>query len=580
VDNCIAADGIDPRQLHANLLQANAALDSSKKPVLVASQQLTRLAQPEEPEPVEPATPAEEEPSTPEEAEPSAGEKKKGKGGRKGPKGGEKSPEAEEEAGSETGRESEEEEDEPMMEGAFGGEEHGHGHGPPLNEEEARIRIALSLTMISMVAVTMGLFYLTNWPDPDIRRATWSVVASTLTIFCAIVAFNALKELSMGLLHDPEDFFQHETGEEPKLSVLVHHIVRAATLMVGLYITLWLIRKRPKSLEVVAGIGAHIVGFALIEAFGTLQLRTPFLFNPMMSFVVVLLASTIILAVVGIGTSMRQSTLVSPDDEPLKEAFEEAENDYTGLALGLLVCQTIKFMIVGHIAPIHGAPKGKTIWEVLMLAAAAAFMALVVIGVSAANSFVINDETSEAHTRIRRCCNIAERGASMALGWNMLYAGQWAFWTLIGGAGVAGGDDMIAGMLMLVAFGIVGFGLIFLVDALAQADIIQRPAMEALINGVGLSLALTWEITVDTSIQCMHTVIPHHGVRFIDAAVDVFLCAIVIPALVLYILPRAKESHNYYSEMDSQHHSHNAHHHKEFHNVDNWRTESKKAIRG
>mmetsp|Transcript_59833 Transcript_59833/g.110788 ORF Transcript_59833/g.110788 Transcript_59833/m.110788 type:complete len:644 (-) Transcript_59833:63-1994(-) len=494
-----------------------------------------------------------------------------GKGRRQPRRGGNK----EEENEGEEAEESEEEDPEEFeTQGAFGGESrHGpHGHVP--TREEAGIRIALSLTMISMVAVTMGLFYLTNWPDPDIRRATWSVIASTLTIFCAIVAFNALKELTMGLLNEPDEFFATEFSDEPEFSVLIHHVLRAVVLLVMLYGLLYSLRNNPRSLEVVAGIGAHIVGFALIEAFGTLQLRSPFIYNPMMSLVAVLLAASVIGAVVFLGSSLRESQLNSTTDAPVKHAFEEAENDYTGLTMGLLCCQVIKFLIVGHIAPIHGAPKGKTLAEVCMLASAGVGMAVVVIGVSAARTFVLNDQLSSSRSRIRRLCDIAERGASMALGWIMLYAGQWAFWTMTGGEGVAGGDDMIAGMLMLVVFGIIGFALIFLVEYLADYGIIQRPAMEALINGVGLSLALTWEITVDTSVQCMHTVIPHHGVRFIDAAVDAFLCGIVIPAQVLYILPRAQESHNYFSEKSDEEHHHHANHqrsHKEFHNPVNWR---------
>mmetsp|Transcript_103 Transcript_103/g.286 ORF Transcript_103/g.286 Transcript_103/m.286 type:complete len:623 (-) Transcript_103:139-2007(-) len=579
-DECLANYALQATPV-ANLLQASQSLEAMAVfNVSKESRRSNLTQQPEESGAESEAQPAEDtergakESTEGEAKEATAGGAAKGKAKRavKGRNAGR------DESGKDKESAEEGESEELETEGAFGGESrHGPGHHVP-TREEAGIRIALSLTMISMVAVTMGLFYLTNWPDPDIRRATWSVIASTLTIFCAIVAFNALKELTMGLLNEPDEFFATEFSDEPTFSVLVHHVLRAVALLVMLYGLLYSLRYNPQSLEVVAGIGAHIVGFALIEAFGTLQLRSPFIYNPMMSLVAVLLAASMIGVVVSLGSSLRESMLTAPQDKPLKSAYEEAENDYTGLTMGLLASQVIKFLIVGHIAPIHGAPKGKTLSEVMMLASAGCGMALVVIGVSAARTFVLNDELSGARSRIRRLCDIAERGASMALGWIMLYAGQWAFWTMTGGEGVAGGDDMIAGMLMLVVFGIIGFALIFLVEYLADYGIIQRPAMEALINGVGLSLALTWEITVDTSVQCMHMVIPHHGVRFIDAAVDAFLCGIVIPAQVLYILPRAKESHLYYSEQEhssesEEKHGHgsNGKHHKEFHNPVNWR---------
>eukprot|EP00403_Amphidinium_massartii_P007499 CAMPEP_0178373968 /NCGR_PEP_ID=MMETSP0689_2-20121128/2136_1 /TAXON_ID=160604 /ORGANISM="Amphidinium massartii, Strain CS-259" /LENGTH=582 /DNA_ID=CAMNT_0019993927 /DNA_START=49 /DNA_END=1794 /DNA_ORIENTATION=+ len=400
-----------------------------------------------------------------------------------------------------------------------------------LRSHDDRLRIALAATVVGMVVVIIVFFYLAHFPQKDIRRAMWSVVGSTLTCFCAMLLFNALKESTMGLLSEPEDFHGNdEDYERPTFLVLRHHLIRASVLLALLYTCLSFLAHLPRTKEVFAGIGAHIVGFSLTEAFGGLQLEEPFNESPLMSFLVVLIAGSVIISIVATGTTLR-SCWFKEYDEEMEAAFEEAENHYTGLTIGLLFCQTIKFMIVGHLAPVHGAPKGKTPFQVAVLLGAALFMALMVTTVSYVNDYVENATTLP----LRRVTNIAERVASMTLGWNLLFAGEWAFWSMTGGRGVADDDDMIAGILLLAAFGTFGFLMIFLVDFLAHTRMIEKHAMQALIDGVALAIGLTWEVSIDTSILCLHAVIADQGIRFVDAATDALLFGLILPAHVLYI---------------------------------------------
>eukprot|EP00971_Amphidinium_carterae_P043189 849634-Amphidinium_carterae.1 len=101
-------------------------------------------------------------------------------------------------------------------------------------------------------------------------------------------------------------------------------------------------RRDTERTKVVAGIGAHIVGFALIEAFGTLQytpqsfnngrnvnnssvlmLRSPFIYNPMMSLVAVLLAASMIGVVVSLGQIEAHEQRKSPSSaKALKGPWE------------------------------------------------------------------------------------------------------------------------------------------------------------------------------------------------------------------------------------------------------------------
>jgi hypothetical protein len=67
---------------------------------------------------------------------------------------------------------------------------------------------AIGGMLLGCVAFIMTMFYGVNWPDPDIRHATWKTMSHTSSIFCAVLIFHAFKdvlECELGETADEED---------------------------------------------------------------------------------------------------------------------------------------------------------------------------------------------------------------------------------------------------------------------------------------------------------------------------------------------------------------------------------------
>lgn len=71
--------------------------------------------------------------------------------------------------------------------------------------------------LLGSVTFTIVLFYLVNWSDDDIRRYSWSVISTTLSIFTAVLMFQGLNNLLYHWVLDP---VLGSSGEFKLLSML------------------------------------------------------------------------------------------------------------------------------------------------------------------------------------------------------------------------------------------------------------------------------------------------------------------------------------------------------------------------
>jgi len=244
--------------------------------------------------------------------------------------------------------------------------EHGEGEEEEEEEEEeehfSESDVEVAWMLLGSVSFVMFLFYLVTWPDDDIRRYTWKVLSSTISIFLAVLLFQGFNQLL--------ELFLEELKEEVCMMIhFLHCLVYIVLLQlvagyisgamfesasVDLDIEDWVVndamredngtkvcdikdrgsdirndsgrksvfldrygmevpamkRKleleaRERRMKCYATLLAHMAGFAAIFAGGTMQHLEIFSSSPLMAFIPVVLTQVLVIAVFHIFGALR-----------------------------------------------------------------------------------------------------------------------------------------------------------------------------------------------------------------------------------------------------------------------------------
>jgi hypothetical protein len=439
--------------------------------------------------------------------------------------------------------------------------------GETLEEVKRSMHLAVALMLLGFVAFVMALFYLTNFPDLDIQAATWRLLSTTMSIFLAVLMFSSTQHVFGFLAGKPWDYGEEGTVSEHRheSSVAVgHEMVTREVLILAFsrFLVFWMILQvytyvfhgRNLALKTIAKLGSHIVAFAGMDAFGTLQEHGVFagsLFNCLLGLLVLGILIWIVFDVADIGRS--RVAMISSDPETTKEWLSEcraAEHEAAGLILGLLSSQCIRFAITGSLPPLEGgSPMGKSHWQVHTLFVIGIGLGLIVVPLE----IVINKFTNYAaslgqveHSWNKgwtlRFVRVIRETLSMTMAWCLMYWGRWTFWMSTQNNGLGYGDKMSALLttsLFMSAFCFLG---ILVIDFVA--DRIDRDSglagLIALGNALGLVMGLSWESTFHEAVEGIGDLHLLPIGYTCNVLVLIFLLvAVTLPAWMLFILPEA-----------------------------------------
>lgn len=424
--------------------------------------------------------------------------------------------------------------------GGHEGASHGEGHEHP---EQSATAVAMAFVLLGLVAFVMSLFYMVNFPDEDVQRITWSVLSCTICIFSAVLLFTVVEKISKALLNEQTEIHIEKgplfgTPIPPTLPVLLSHSVRFAIILIMFECILLATRERELLNKCVGMLGGHVVAFAAIESFGTFQQLQPFSDTPSMSFCAVAVSAFGIFGLCCAFTELRDSkkdVWVGPGWERWFENATEAENDIAGLSIGLLLSQAIKFRITGTLAPIHGAPHGKSQHEVFALFASSAALCVLI---ALSRQWLKNIKRRNAESRMKRFVQVLQGVVSMTSGWCFLFWGQWLFWSNV--KQTVEGEKMTARMIMSLSFSFLGFFLIIVLDFLADKGHAEKETLATLTLTVALVIGLSWEACFSTAVEAVGQVWGDYG-PYVDSGLSLLLCLIVVPAWAMFILTKGKE---------------------------------------
>mmetsp|Transcript_52377 Transcript_52377/g.94269 ORF Transcript_52377/g.94269 Transcript_52377/m.94269 type:complete len:535 (-) Transcript_52377:83-1687(-) len=412
----------------------------------------------------------------------------------------------------------------------------------PAEEEEHEESAAGSGTMTSaimllgMVVFVLLMFYLVNWPDPDIRDMTWRLISATTSIFIAVLWFEAIRKLLALWVGDL-------LGPDWVLSLLI-------------FLSVWSVQQaqlhffmgQKLHMTALSTIGAHVSGFAAIHTFSEIQTEEPFKRNAFMNGVVAVIFALVWVFLAFVSKHIRRSIKHSehfPKEEEHEwvEQCEESENDVLAICLGKLFCNASRFALLGklhekEILLCDACPPPRMRTVVLMFALGVFFMGLVFF----ANIFHNRVAKFEDNPRVKRFVKISLATFAFSMSWTLLFANQWLFkvWDVSSHI-----QSPVMKMLLVALFlGVSSMVAIFVLDYLADHEIVDSKALRSVMFALGMLVGLSWEGSFDVATEALAEGLADEGDEesakgtYYTALLHIILVMISYPAWRLYILPK------------------------------------------
>jgi len=420
-------------------------------------------------------------------------------------------------------------------------EEHDH----KMSQVQRSTSLAMAWMLLGTVAFVTSLFYLVNSSDEKIKHVTWVSLSDTLSIFSSVLIFSALKNFNVDFFHD---YTGNEHAPPSSWSVFLEFTCLSA-VYVMLHVLLIRSRHNEHQLAFYGGLGAHVLGFASIDAYGSLIELPVFNASVLRATLFIFFVATTSVAVVSyIAERVRTSivhylqvrhALRGSGLDALNEQFADTEDEAIGLFLGLVNSMVIRFAVSGRMPPVHGNPMDKSRSEVALLTLAAVLSGLLLVLVINAMYHVVRKYPGP---RMERLIGVLKNTLAMTMGWCFLFSAQWTFWTFTDDHGLGAGDKMTARMVMAAVLTIASYGSIFMIELLASSYE-KLESLRPLARGFVLLLGLCWEAAFQQAVEGVGDCYTGHAKTFSFISLTTFLCIIVLPAWGVYILPRAKSLH-------------------------------------
>lgn len=439
--------------------------------------------------------------------------------------------------------------------------------GEEEEEEASPEAVSIAATLMGLITFQMLLFYMMNHKDEDMRKYTYEVISSTVSIFCAVLlfqSFNALLEMIMGEVPKPVACIAHMVHMMVWFSVMqlvLAHLSGAIGEITGRVVDY---QEEGSKNKVRADMGcfavlcAHMTGFASIFAWGTLQQLHPFNTSPIMSLSIVPLALLGQYYLQRVASKIRTRVALGDDGEwddaerVWHDNTAEAEDDVMGLCCSWLMAQALRFWISGVLPNVEGEDKLEehAVTQICILAAIGVSLAVFVgIVIALRETFKteeketqfpagdVNVESAGANEETASGrfinCGICTIGMSMA--WCAFFSSKWFTQNL---SFMSGQSEMILTITTALFISLWAFFLIWCLDKLADADWTPDTVDEGIkrvIACIGFAIGFGWEKCFDAATEVLAESLPSPHLS--KMALAIACAAVVVPAWRLFILP-------------------------------------------
>mmetsp|Transcript_43333 Transcript_43333/g.99861 ORF Transcript_43333/g.99861 Transcript_43333/m.99861 type:complete len:589 (+) Transcript_43333:96-1862(+) len=449
-------------------------------------------------------------------------------------------------------------------------------------EKASHTDMATAATVLGMISFVMVLYYFLLFPDQDVRQYSYEALSSTISIFCAVLSFQALDNFLEIMILDHLPLTLKVCFD--MCHMLFWFLTLQATLawLSGAVGTTWAVKElspadeldeakvkkyekeeslRERNMKCFGILLAHISGFAAINAFGSMQQMFPFSSNAWLSFLAIPIA-VLVLYILFHSMNIIRTKVSHGDDGEIDETeklwdeeTEEAENDVFGLAVSFLLVQSLRFLICGNLADEEGEEEAEVLLghgavQTLLLY----IFGLLFVGVIFALIFNEKEEEEEAGDEEKpkeegaggkqeeeegnpedRSFEEAQLVAmTMGFSWAMFYGSRW----LLAGT-VIGSDPMVLALCVALSISIVSMLTIIPLDFLADQDFTGDKTDKAIIQtirGLGILIGFAWEQCFDAAVGSLASGFGH-AAGTVKLGMAIFVVSIIVPAWHMYILP-------------------------------------------
>jgi len=315
-------------------------------------------------------------------------------------------------------------------------------------ETTSPVACAISVMLLGTIGFQMILFYLTNHSDDDMRRYTWQVISTTISIFCAVLLFQAFDTIITV-------YFIEGCSPAKEFGIdMAHMLFWLTCLQLVLAKTSGAIGEPPAgglkavtlNMKCWAVLFAHIAGFSAINAWGSLQHLEFFSSSPWRAALVVPTAAAGLGIIYMCFDHIREWVAMGDDGEVdlYEEAWNletgEAENDIAGLVLSFLTCQAVRFSIAGALPSEEGVETEDIRWthpvsQDLALFGIGVLGACLSVAALIFSKHMFNKKPHQklhAHEKLVRFTVIANDYFCKSFSWCVFYSSSWALGGFLG----------------------------------------------------------------------------------------------------------------------------------------------------
>lgn len=477
--------------------------------------------------------------------------------------------------------------------------------------------VGMAWMLLGSVAFVMALFYLVHWPDNDIRRYSWSIISTTISIFTAVLLFQAIEEL-LRLVVPPAHAHPVMWIFVDLFFLLMWFVLLSLTLAsvsganfeggtVDLSQEVWIVAdtmrddydtqiaeenvRQPIGKKSVAMIGglevfvrkgkllrerreqkmrcwatllAHMTGFAAISLGTHMQHFPVFTMNPFMTVVVVLMNQLLFTGLFRIAKEIRKRTealdgIIDERDKLYEEYTEEAEIDAASLSVSFLATQAMRYWLTGSQPNEKGEefPEIVHSWgSILSLYGAGLMLGIAAIVVP----LVVVPPSASKHDKLRRFVDTLQNQGLMTCAWCIFFATQ--YWAVrsqvlepVGGPHSMGGRVVLALGLSLCAF-LAIFGLDKIEDTAKASQRDMRSVhrlVKSLVNALGILVGFSWEVSFEGANSAVAS-LHERRAYIVKVVLAAAVSSVIIPAWRKFVLEKVMLYKRLYEEdRDARH---------------------------